>query len=419
MRIQKKAILQYYLLYLLFLSQGAAMQLNSQSLWDLLMFASAAIILLRHFRQISSTLIITIGVMLVGVFFTRFTNGGIGIEVIIRYIGRIISAYAVFFIDKNRCLSRFVKMVKFFAYLSLAHFILFNESKGLIPIVLNMRGYTQGGVTFDYSLFYAYNNAGVNDEFIRNTSVFTEPALYAMVLVFTLYICLYKSNLLFCTTKERNYSISLLLITLITTFSTTGFVAALVLFIIYWFNKSDHSMRKRITKILCLCIIVAGIEIIINGNDSLILNLFVYKLFTGSLDSGLTFDLNAGTGRYRVSAITTSWSAFLNNPFGLGYEKLQNLIIGSSLFGEASAGGGLVRELAVFGAITSFGFFVYLLLGVKKSISNKFELIAFILIYIICTMSSSTMFYAIPILVASAGYFDFVRKDEYDDIQKN
>lgn len=419
MRIQKKAILQYYLLYLLFLSQGAAMQLNNQLFWDLLMFVSAGIILLLHFRQINSVLFITIGVMLFGILLTRFTSGGLGIEVIIRYVGRIISAYLVFFIDRDRCILRFVKMIKFFSYLSLVHFILFNLSKNLIPIVLNMRGYTQGGVIFDYSFFYAYNNDGVNDTFIRNTSIFTEPALYAMVLVFTLYICLYKNDLLYFTQKERNYSISLFLITLVTTFSTTGFVAAIVLFIIYWFNKSDYLMRKKITKLLCLCIIVAGAEIIINGNDSLVLNLFIYKLFSGSLDSGLIFDLNAGTGRYRVSAISTAWYAFLNTPLGLGYDRLQSLIVSTSLFGEASAGGGLVREIAVFGAITSIGYFAYLLIGVKKSICYKSELVAFILIYIICTMSSSTMFYAVPILVASAGYFNIVQKDEYNAIQKN
>lgn len=414
MRIQKKAILQYYLLYLLFLSQGAAMQLNNQLLWDFLIIVSATVVLIPYLRQISSVLVITIGVILFGILLTRFTSGGVGIEVVVRYIGRVICAYSVFFIDRNKCLSRFVKMIKLFAYLSLAHFLLFNFSKNLIPIVLNMRGYTQGGVLFDYSLFYAYNNAGVNDTFIRNTSIFTEPALYAMVLVFTLYICLYKDNLLNFTQKERNHSILLLLITLITTFSTTGYVAAIVLFFAYWFNKSDYAMRKKITKLLCICVIAAGAEIIINGNDSLILNLFIYKLFTGSLESGLTFDLNAGSGRYRISAISVAWLGFLNTPLGLGYDRLQSIIISNSLFGEASAGGGLVREIAVFGIITSCSFFSYLLIGVKKSSRYKSELIAFVLIYIICTMSSSTMFYAVPILVASAGYFNADREYKID-----
>lgn len=403
LKLSKSTIAQYLLLYLLLLTQGAAAILNNQQLWNLGLLGFAAIILLTNSYKIRSDFFLVMGGIVGGIIFTRFLNGGVGLDVLIQYCARVAGAYAFVLIDRRRCAERFIKTVAFFSVTSIVFFTLLNIVKTLLPIVLFQRGFTPNGVQFDYNFFFAYNHFGTSDIVIRNTSIYTEPALFAMVLIFAMYMCLYVPDVLNLSQKKISRYHLIFVITMITTMSTTGYAVSIVMYLLYIVQKSDKKMRKRIIIASICVLILAVLEAVVRKEDSIVLTKFIYKLFSEGDTGKMAFDLSAGTGRYRISAIATAWSVFLGNPLGSGYDKLMDTLISTSLYGSASSGGGLMREIAAFGLITSSALFYYLIKGAKKLSGNAACTCVFITCYVICTLSSSSMFYAVPILVASMG----------------
>ena len=126
MKLNLKTIIQYFLLYLIFISHGAALTLNNSFEWGLVLFIVGLMVVMRYCYQLRYAVFFLVGAIVAGIILTRFINGGVGIGVIIKYVGLILCACAAVLINRKSCATRFVKLIVFFSLFSFPYFVIFN-----------------------------------------------------------------------------------------------------------------------------------------------------------------------------------------------------------------------------------------------------------------------------------------------------
>ena len=120
-------------------------------------------------------------------------------------------------------------------------------------------------------------------------------------------------------------------------------------------------------------------------------------------------DLTAGSGLYRVSTITACLEIFKRNPLGAGYDIVNAYVNRYSLTGEASAGGGFARALAVYGIITILMLLIWMGQNSKKNIKGILPKIAFWFFYIWTSFAQASVAYPlifVPLYIVSLSEFE-------------
>ena len=127
-------------------------------------------------------------------------------------------------------------------------------------------------------------------------------------------------------------------------------------------------------------------------------------------------DLTASTGMYRVSTITACLEIFMRKPFGAGYDVVNSYVSSYSLTGEASAGGGFARALAVYGIVTISILIVWMIYNSKKNMHGVLPMIAFWFFYIWTSFAQASVAYPmifVPLYVV--GLDKFTDSFDYED----
>ena len=130
--------------------------------------------------------------------------------------------------------------------------------------------------------------------------------------------------------------------------------------------QKHNDIKHKIYLYAGLIGIGIAVDYFARGTDSILQKIVLDKMFS---TSG-TMDLTASTGMYRVSTITACLEIFMRKPFGAGYDVVNSYVNRYSLTGEASAGGGFARALAVYGIITITILIVWMFYNSKRNIQG-------------------------------------------------
>lgn len=344
-------------------------------------------------------------VLVLFAFLIRFTVGGIGIIAVASCLSSVyIVAYAVIY-NKELFFTRLVKVIYFLAFASLILWgmclIVPELYENLIPSYKSLMTYriysdveTYKEINYISRGLFLYTLRGV--ERFRNAGIFTEPGVYQMVLNLGIFLILFFNNYIDC--KNMRKKLLILIIALITSQSTTGFIGLMIIFIGYCFTFSSAERKilsKNTMAILGCCItIVLLVDYQIRGTDSLFYITVVEKLFSKG-----TFSLtDNGSSAARVGTIVLSIKSIIRHPLGVGYTNLGALL-------NTEKTGFVAAEILSFPAVWGIIPWMFVLWWIFSPLKNKMrklEIVLYILLYVNTLLAQSNMFYPAFILLPVA-----------------
>lgn len=236
----------------------------------------------------------------------------------------------------------------------------------------------------------------------RNFGMFWEPGAFQIFINFALFFELFDK-------KPRIHYIIIFTLALITTFSTTGFIALAVLFIYYLLAKG---LKTPKAKILFLAGVVCFAAFVIIGKDFLFNDSngdAVFGKITGFFDNEDYKSDRYTSASIRFFAITKPFEAFFTKPFlGYGYEGL-NLVTQEYTLGmnTCTVIDWFANYGAFFGLVCSIGYF-----GLGKYYSNKAGFMIFMSVFlflVICTENMVRNPFIITLILYGYGHNNYVK----------
>ncbi len=218
--------------------------------------------------------------------------------------------------------------------------------------------------------------------------MFTEPGVYQMVLNFGIFMLLFLNEYLFIGNKEQIKMLVVMIVALLTTQSTTGYLGLAVIFL-FFFLKSDsqeNKIRRRIGVSLLICIILLFGDFTIRGSSSLIGKTIMGKLFT---EAG-NFSLSANTGDARVGTIILCLQSMVFHPFGIGYEAVHLMLDGEKTGFLAAQ---IIQTGAALGVIPFLVILYWILSPIISSKWKKSIKLCYIFLYFNTALAQSREFY--------------------------
>jgi hypothetical protein len=310
-KINYKTIFQYFLIYIMMLSQGSVLYLMDKMVFSYVVLGICVITMLfcKQTRA-NNYIVVFIGMLLLNIVITRIVSGGVGIKVFIKWFAEILLAYVTYKYDDKNFVSRFVKFVYYYALISLGFYTLCfvnpNFVQSITPFHIANPNY--GYTVFDGLLLYIFRPL----DLARNVGLYGEPGLYQIVLNSALFLeFFYNRNGDKNNRKRREKTIFVLVITIITTQSTTGYFGMLIILFFYIFLQHDSS-KKKIVALALIGIVFVFINYISLGDDSLLSKNLLQKIF----DNSGNIDLSVSTGANRLLMIEIGLESIMRNPFG-------------------------------------------------------------------------------------------------------
>ena len=251
-----------------------------------------------------------------------FIGSDLSIGSILSTLAAFMFTYGIIACDPHNFLQHFLKVIFIISVVSIILFIItriwgMEYFSPLFPHLLAQKAenlssgyYGYGGFLYRWTYIHQYRNCGP----------FGEPGQYQGVLSVALYFSLYRKQI-FKSLKQQFIFIATFTLTLLTTLSTNGYIAMVIVYICYFLDSRTENIIKQKVKILIL--VILGILFFTPlGKDfvqTAILDKFVGK-------SGFTISENTTGARTR--GIFEMIDYIQANPsilFGIGYDRFQEL----------------------------------------------------------------------------------------------
>ncbi len=400
-KINIRAILQYLFLYLLLVSNASILYMMFRTIMPYLLIGISSITIILFqipILKYKNLLIFSI-VFVLNLILCRLMNGGIGLDYFFDFFSKAIIVIVAYELNKEKVFQRFLKLVVFLSIISLICFIVQVVNPEFLKNMLIKASYSSGEMQYDYYglLFYTFR---IDKVFytLRNSSIYTEPGLFQMILIPCLFILLYCPKEIGISSKTANRLLLLLSVTLITTFSATAYISFAILIVGFLFLKSSidiRSNKKKVMACLSVLICILIIEYYINAENS-ILEKFLFKKLSETGQMEANENLNSGSARYANIIIT--FQALRMNPFGIGTTKY--LQLAESYGFPDIAGNGLFFYLGALGIIGWTSIILYVLTPAWKNRKNSIYFIIFLIEFIVSTIAQSYIFAPAFLLVS-------------------
>lgn len=393
--VKKKSIVHYLLIYLLIISQGSVLyNVNQDAFIVLVLLTSLYFFIFKRIKLEREFGLFISGLFVCLVCVSFFTDGSLSIASVLNVCSRFLLAYIAYNYDSGGFARRFVQMVTILALISLVMYtvqmINFDIIRSILPETSDTHQTFYGGFLFT-ATDYPHSK--------KNIGLATEPGRYQIYLIAALYICMYRNIMLNFSQKKIRNCFVILLITLITTQSTTGYISLMILivgFLVRNLQKEKSSLSKSINRTMIAMIVVLIAYLFIAGDNNLLQKNLLNKLF----DTNGNFDLSASTGASRVGSILTDLQIALKHPLGLGFEKYQALWRTSKIgnFLDVASCSGVTISLAALGFPATILILVFYLRNAARNLPSHLERIVLILILINLSLSQPSFYYA-PMIV--------------------
>lgn len=317
-------ILQYALIYLLIISHGAKIYSLNEWMFTYLSFAICIIYFLVNRKiYINNYIVHMVEIAILMLILVFVHSQPYFITVAIKIIEPLFLLFVAYNVDKKHFMNRIVSCVLLFAIISLGFYLIqIFDANILKRYLVRVPGWELSD--FYGTLFYTYR--GVYAGF-RNNGIFTEPGLYQMVLNAALMIELYFAEYLEMTKKHYIMSILVLIITILTTGSTTGYMSLGIIFVGFLIRNNTGAINRRVRRYVVGIIVFVLIFLIFNNS---ILDTFVFSKFT-EMQS-----FENASGNARLSMMHLCGDIIKNNPlalfFGTGFSAITNAITVSGVY---------------------------------------------------------------------------------------
>lgn len=214
----------------------------------------------------------------------------------------------------------------------------------------------------------------------RNFGPFWEPGVYQAYLFIALYFSL------FIIKEKKKFNILLFVVTIITTFSTTGYLCMFLLIAAYMIKKDRFDTLKN--KVLMFLVFTSIIVFL--SFDQEVSQILFGKIFDGNA--------NASFGS-RFESVWTNLKIFSTNPlFGVGPD---NVLAKFNAFSSTYAGSSfIVNTNTIFSHFSSFGilmgmYYVYLMYKFATKNNKSVMSVLIILIALSIILSAEYFIYSI------------------------
>lgn len=410
MKIRHKVILGYILIYFMLIWNQTNLGetfLKRFSLPILFFFAGWLFIKskkLTNWCGILSVTLISVAALI------RFTVGGIGVGSIASMLSSVyIVAIAVIY-NKEKMIDRVLNMIVFLAGASLILWFLCmflpQIYETLVPqykSLMTYRIYSDSGnykeINYISRGLFLYTLREIDR--MRNVGIFTEPGIYQMVLNLGIFIILFMNQHVNC--KNRKFKLTLLVITLCTTQSTTGFMGLFLIIIFYILTNSKEKKiysKQKIMLYICGLVFLLLADFQVRGEESILQIAIIDKLFS----KGTISLVDNASSAARVGTILLVLISIVKHPFGIGYTNL-GVLLNTEKTGFVAAE--FLSFAAVWGIIPWI-FVLWWIFSPLKRNMKKSEIVLYILLYINTTLAQSNMFYPAFILLPIAFKYGYV-----------
>lgn len=294
----------------------------------------------------------------------------------------LISIFVTFVIlqnyDLKDILKGFTNVMKFLCVVSLVCYLISLIDKNILGSINQSVLY---GRKF-YNLIIAVGRLDKSLSFPRNMGMFWEPGAFQTFIIFAMIIDIFMLN------NQSTKTLALYSATVFTTFSTTGYIALVVIYLVIISDNKKISFKTKFG----LCLLLGAAIVIIVLNQSIFFETSYSSVF-GKLfrlaESGKSAEHSEGV---RLASITEPLKQWLKSPvWGVGRTYLMMYLLNTKSNGMATCT--FVNWFAVYG--TLYG--VVMMIGLmkfSKSVSSK-SLIKFI-----------GIFAALMITIISENYVD-------------
>lgn len=326
-RIQ--AISQYGLLYLALLSgQSYFSEYFAGNIFTVIglgLFIAACLFpVFWRFRDMAYLASVLMLSVLVGTYV-----GGAGPGTFFKFSSTILLISFSITINNKSFPTRFLRLITVLAMMSMLVYVLRMVIPGFYYMLPLKEFESQG--TY-YSMLTAgqvpYHTKGVlffsiREAEARNIGIFTEPGVYQGVLNGALFYVLFLTDRLNMGRREVTRIAVILLATLVTCGSTTGYVTFAVLFAAFLLSRlgdSETSLRSRLILVAVALLSLFLLDFFLRGEKSFLVENVIDKIFIGENGSA---DLSAGNSGARLDSVLASLSSLSEHPFGVGFDAFQ------------------------------------------------------------------------------------------------
>jgi len=405
MKVKKSTLMQYVLIYIMLIIPGSCLfaKVLTGNIKYICVLGLFAFLFFTRKKYQKPYAILFSGIVLVIVFFQRMLTGGVGISAWMQFAVCLLSTQFAIACNKEAFLDRWIRVVVFFSVVSVIFWLLFCAFPNLVNLWPAQTYFTQaiGSRGWEVNwhgkgvLLYSYLEIHPT----RNCGIYTEPGVYQVVLNSALYILFFwKEKLQFTGFKQYRTFVAVIIITLISCQSTTGYIG-LILNLVFFFvlRQKENRMIVKIKRYVLLAVIIGIIAILIeysfNGTNSILYQQIIVKLF-GTSNTGI-INLTEGSGRYRIGTILFSLNVISRNPFGVGYDTFALL---KNDFGQGLVAASIASFAAIYGIIP-WG--IMMILIFKPVFSREKRALAwlFVLLFVNTTLAQTDLLYPALLMI--------------------
>lgn len=347
-----------------------------------------------------------IGTICIVMILIMFVSSIINEDEMVTTISKIISVFTGFVIAKHIPYTLFAKQLEKFLYFVSCIAIVVEIVSYVYPSLIMMMPTIENAAGTEYKTFFfgSLPVGFLSESLIRANAVFWEAGAFASYLIWILLIDLFYN-------ENYNFKyVAVFLVSLLLTFSTTGYLTFVVVAVAYLINKKESDanyakMRKRFKYSFIGLLLI----LVISNGDA------VYDLVFGKLGEG---DEMSSSAQTRFSSLFNGFNAFLLNPiFGGGSNTEELMIQAMSLVGAKYGGGGAMLTNTfianfvcfgiIFGSIFLVGSIKYAKRFSQKKIVRLLLVAAFLMAY-----SGERFFSFMPFVFMFYGFIPNYQKNE-------
>ena len=357
LKFRKTVVAQYFLIYLMYIIPGSCLfaKYLSGNMKYLVPLGLYGVLIFTRKKYRSAYSLYFVILFLVSTIFTRiYTGGGAGVGTLFQFVVGILSTQIAIYCDKEQFLSRWIKLVTFFAIVGILFWAAFYAVPSLVNVYpgLSFITGTEGSKGYERELpgkgvlLYSY----LKRHPTRNCGLFTEPGVHQIVLNMTLYVLLFwQDKLDFKNYRQYRQYVAVILVAIVSCQSTTGYLGTIMILTFFFFSgraeKKFRGIKGFMVAAVALALIVMLGDYAIREDESILYTQFVAKLF-GTDGGGL--DVSSGTGQYRTGTAIVCLNIMMNYPLGVGYDRFTMM---RNAYGDELVGASILQFPAVFGIL--------------------------------------------------------------------
>lgn len=318
----KTAFIQYLYIYVMMSSAGMALPSyigNDRFIILVLLMGVFYVFFKPSSRELQNSYLTFVGAFLMSMLLV-VASSTLSIGTTLNITSILLIVYASFKIDAQHYIQRLIKLIYYISFVSIIIFAITKTLGGGVSAVLYPFLYP----SFSQDEIYSYGGFVYRFVFLhseRNCGPFGEPGQYQCVLSVALYFVLFRSYLF--AEKERFRYLLVFFVALLTTLSTSGYIAMAII-IVCFLLQSTHKIDRR-TKYMFWVMFICSIFFFSYtdlGRD--FMNTAVYdKIYDGG-----QLDLSGKSGGARTESISGVLMTIENNSatlWGVGYDRLNDM----------------------------------------------------------------------------------------------